>query len=187
MKFNLPILLTWARIVAIPFIVILYILPFHQAHLTAAIVFAIVALTDWLDGYLARSMNVVSRFGAFLDPVADKLLVAVVLVMLLAVYHNWVFVLCCMVIIGREIAVSAMREWLAEVGKRAKIAVSMLSKIKTVVQMLGIAFLLWAHPDLNSSIFWVGMVLVVIAAVLTVWTMWLYLKTAWPDLTLGEE
>jgi cardiolipin synthase (CMP-forming) len=183
MFFNLPTLLTWARIVAIPLIVGVFQLPLPDAerNLIATVLFVIVALTDWADGYLARRLNMTSSFGAFLDPVADKFLVCAALLVLveLARVHS----LIALVIIGREIAISALREWMAQIGASRSVAVHMLGKVKTVVQMVAIPFLLF-HGTLFGVIdtqVW-GTWLIYASAVLTIWSMVYYLQKALPEI-----
>ena len=183
MFFNLPTLLTWARIVAIPLIVGVFYLQLAPAlqNLLATVLFVVVALTDWLDGYLARRLNMTSSFGAFLDPVADKFLVCAALLVL--VHLNRLHALIAFVIIGREIAISALREWMARIGASRSVAVHMLGKLKTVVQMVAIPFLLF-----DGSLFGVidthawGTALIYIAAVLTIWSMVYYLRKALPEI-----
>jgi len=177
---NTPNLLTLLRIALIPVFVGLFYLP---APVMAAIVFTAAALTDWLDGYLARRLGQTSPLGAFLDPVADKLMVAVALVLLVEANPSPEFALPAAVIIGREITVSALREWMAEVGARAKVAVTMMGKIKTTVQMIAIILLILHEPVLGLPVFELGEVLLYIAAALTLWSMFLYLRVAWPSLS----
>ena len=183
MFFNLPTLLTWARIVAIPLIVGVFHLPLGEPdrNLIATVLFIVVALTDWADGYLARRLNMTSSFGAFLDPVADKFLVCAALLVLVELAR--VQSLVALVIIGREIAISALREWMAQIGASRSVAVHMLGKLKTVVQMVAIPFLLY-HGVLFGLIdtqLW-GTVLLYIAAVLTIWSMVYYLQKALPEI-----
>jgi CDP-diacylglycerol--glycerol-3-phosphate 3-phosphatidyltransferase len=183
MFFNLPTLLTWARIVAIPLIVGVFYLeiPGPAQNLVATVLFIVFALTDWADGWLARRLNMTSSFGAFLDPVADKFLVCAALLVL--VHLNRLHALIALVIIGREIAISALREWMAQIGASRSVAVHMLGKVKTVVQMVAIPFLLY-HGRLFGLIdthFW-GTVLIWIAAVLTIWSMIYYLQKALPEI-----
>src|SRR4030095_1258139 len=149
MFFNLPTLLTWARIVAIPLIVGVFYLDLHQPtrNLIATILFVVVAITDWADGYLARKLNQTSSFGAFLDPVADKFLICASLLIL--VHFDRVGAIVSLIIIGREIAISALREWMAQIGASRSVAVHMLGKVKTVVQMIAIPFLLFFGPPLR--------------------------------------
>ncbi len=180
---NLPIVLTWARIFMIPLLVGMYYLPSSVLAETtrdslAAFAFVFAALTDWFDGWLARRWNQTSSFGAFLDPVADKLMVSAALLILLALGR--VDVLIALVIIGREIAISALREWMAQVGARASVAVNWLGKVKTAAQMAAIPCLLYNRPAFGIDIAWWGTRLIEVAAVLTVWSMLYYLRRAWP-------
>jgi CDP-diacylglycerol--glycerol-3-phosphate 3-phosphatidyltransferase len=183
MFFNLPTLLTWARIVAIPLITgVFYIqLDPAQRNLIATVLFVVVALTDWADGYLARRLNMTSSFGAFLDPVADKFLVCAALLVL--VHEQRLHALVALVIIGREIAISALREWMAQIGASRSVAVHMIGKVKTVVQMIAIPFLLFDGTlfGLVDTRYW-GTVLIWIAAVLTIWSMIYYLRKALPEI-----
>jgi CDP-diacylglycerol--glycerol-3-phosphate 3-phosphatidyltransferase len=183
MFFTLPTLLTWARILAIPLIVGVFYLPLDGAtrNLIATVMFVVFALTDWADGYLARKLNQTSSFGAFLDPVADKFLVCAALLVLVHLDRADVFV--ALIIIGREIAISALREWMAQIGASRSVAVHMLGKLKTTVQMVAIPFLLYdgALFGLIDTRIW-GSVLIWIAAVLTVWSMIYYLKRALPEI-----
>src|SRR3990170_3516870 len=186
---NIPNLLTLLRLVLIPLFVLAYYLPYAWAHMVATGLFALAALTDWLDGYLARRLQQFSAFGAFLDPVADKLMVAAALVMLLAdpkvlphVLDGRLFAFVILVILGREIAVSALREWMAGLGRRSHVAVSFVGKVKTGSQMVAIPFLIWREPLWGLPTFKTGEVLLYIAAGLTLWSMVAYLKIAWPNL-----
>ena len=183
MFFNLPTLLTWARIAAIPLIVGVYYidLPLAQANLIATVLFVVFALTDWADGYLARRLNQTSAFGAFLDPVADKFLVCAALLIL--VHMNRVHVLVALIIIGREIAISSLREWMAQIGASKSVAVHMVGKLKTTVQMVAIPFLLYDGVLLGviDTRTW-GAVLILIAAVLTIWSMVYYMQKALPEI-----
>lgn len=183
MYFTIPTLLTWARIAAIPLIVGVYFLPGmaqHTQDLWAAGLFIVFALTDWADGYLARKLNQSSAFGAFLDPVADKFLVSASLLVLLHLGRVHVFV--ALIIIGREIAISALREWMATVGARSSVAVHMLGKLKTATQMLALPLLLYHQPigPFDAQLW--GSLLIVVASVLTLWSMFYYLRSAWADL-----
>lgn len=189
MPFNAPNLLTLLRLLLIPLFVAAYYSPFVYANAITTALFVAAAVTDWLDGYLARRLNQSSHFGAFLDPVADKLMVAAALVMLLAdprvqaqVLDVRLYACVILVILGREIAVSALREWMAEVGKRSRVAVSFLGKIKTTVQMVAIPFLLWREPLWGLPTLHVGEALLYAAAALTLWSMLVYLRAAWPNL-----
>ena len=183
MFFNLPTLLTWARILAIPLIVGLFYLGLAPAtqNLLATLLFVVTALTDWADGYLARKLNMTSSFGAFLDPVADKILVCATLLVLVKLGRLEDFI--ALVIVGREIAISALREWMAQIGASRSVAVHMLGKIKTTVQMLAIPFLLLDGQlfGLIDTRFW-GTLLIYIAAVLTIWSMVYYLRKALPEI-----
>ncbi|MFZ5556785.1 MAG: CDP-diacylglycerol--glycerol-3-phosphate 3-phosphatidyltransferase [Pseudomonadota bacterium] len=182
--FNLPNLLTWLRILLIPvFVAVFYVsdaaLSSHHKNLAATLLFALAAITDWLDGYLARALNQTSAFGAFLDPVADKLMVAAALVVL--VEFGRVDALIALIIIGREITISALREWMARIGEHKSVAVSVLGKIKTGTQMAAILLLLYQdHIALGLSGQAVGTVLIYVAAGLTLWSMLYYLKAAMP-------
>ena len=180
--FNLPNTLTWLRILMIPGVVVLYYLPFWWAHPAAGVGFALAGITDTLDGYFARKLGLTSRLGAFLDPVADKLIVAAALVLIVSGDARWFVVIMAVVIIGREIAVSALREWMAEIGARGRIKVSQLAKYKTIMQITGLSMMLFHHPLFGIAIYKLGVVLTAIAAVLTLWSMILYLRLAWPEL-----
>jgi cardiolipin synthase len=183
MFFNLPTLLTWARIVAIPLIIGIFYLPVDPAtrNLTATVLFVAVALTDWADGWLARRLNQTSSFGAFLDPVADKFLICAALLILLK--EARIDALVAFVIIGREIAISALREWMAQIGASRSVAVHMLGKVKTAVQMVAIPFLLFDGRLFGLiDTHWWGTALILIAAVLTVWSMVYYLQKALPEI-----
>jgi CDP-diacylglycerol--glycerol-3-phosphate 3-phosphatidyltransferase len=197
-RFNIALFLTWIRIAAIPLVVVIFMLPWTWAKPTAAVIFTLAGLTDWLDGYLARRLNLTSRFGAFLDPVADKLMVSTALVLILwaAPQHNlplvpgheMVLTVCAAIIIGREIVISALREWMAEMGERSTVAVSSIAKIKTIFQLVGVGAMLYTYPIFGVlPAYGIGFVLVVAAAVLTMWTMYLYLKAAWPALMAPED
>jgi CDP-diacylglycerol---glycerol-3-phosphate 3-phosphatidyltransferase len=194
MAWNLPNILTWLRILAVPLVPVLFYLPYHWADPAAGLLFAAASITDSLDGYFARRMGLTSRLGAFLDPVADKLIVAVALVLLaskeppdhIGMEFRWVIVMSACVIIGREIAVSALREWMAELGQRTKVAVSQLGKYKTILQMTGLSMLLYRYPLFGVDVYAIGLVLTVVAAALTLWSMVLYLRAAWPVLTAPE-
>lgn len=190
MDFTLPNLLTLARIMLIPLFVLVYYLPFPWANETGLAIFLLAAATDWLDGYLARRMGQHSRFGAFLDPVADKLIVTTALVLLAAdprvqasVFHRGAFAVVAAIIIGREIVISALREWMAELGKRATVAVSRAGKIKTVMQMVALSLLIYQAPVGYGFIFTIGEILLFVAAALTLWSMVFYLIEAWQSLS----
>jgi CDP-diacylglycerol--glycerol-3-phosphate 3-phosphatidyltransferase len=177
---KIPNILTLLRIVLIPVFILVYYLPGSWAPLAAAGIFSIAAITDWFDGYLARRLEQSSPFGAFLDPVADKLMVAAALVVLVETFAEPWMTVPAVIIIGREIVISALREWMAELGKRASVAVSMIGKIKTTLQMASIIILL-AFPPL-SVLSWIGVAALYGAALLTLWSMAIYLKAAWPFL-----
>lgn len=185
MPFNLPILLTWLRIVAIPLLIALYYVPAgwatpYERDLVATLIFMAAAFTDWADGYLARRLNQTSAFGAFLDPVADKLMVAAALIVL--VQLGRVDAVIAMIIIGREITISALREWMAKIGASKSVAVSMLGKVKTAAQMLAIPLLLHHVPVFGVDVSRLGNGLIWIAALLTLWSMGYYLRMAWPEI-----
>ena len=180
---TLPNILTLLRIALIPIFVASFYLPWEWRHLATAAIFGVAAATDWLDGYLARKLNQFTPFGAFLDPVADKLIVAAALIVLVQVHATAVFALPAIVIISREIVISALREWMAELGNRTSVAVSYVGKVKTTLQMVAIAVLLAVDPVLHPVWDQVGIVLLYIAAILTLWSMVIYLRAAWPELS----
>lgn len=184
MPINIPNLLTWFRIVMIPLFVGIYYLPgdvlsLHDKHMLSTLLFALAGVTDWLDGYLARHLNQTSAFGAFLDPVADKLMVAAALIVL--VQLGDVDALIAVIIIGREITISALREWMAQLGASKSVAVSMLGKVKTSFQMLAILLLLYHEPLFGLPIDWIGTALIYVATLLTLWSMVYYLRLAAPQ------
>jgi CDP-diacylglycerol---glycerol-3-phosphate 3-phosphatidyltransferase len=179
MVWNLPNTLTWMRIFAIPLMVIL---PYHWSDVAAGLLFAAAGITDSLDGYFARKMGQTSRLGAFLDPVADKLIVAVALVLIVSKDPHWWVVLVASVIIGREIAISALREWMAEIGQRTKVAVSQLGKYKTIMQIVGLSMMLFRWDIWFIPTYQLGLWLTTLAAVLTLLSMVAYLRAAWPEL-----
>ena len=185
MPLNIPNLLTWFRILMIPvFVAVFYVsndtISMHQKHLLTTFLFWLAAITDWLDGYLARALDQGSAFGAFLDPVADKLMVAAALIVLVKL--GLVDVIIAFIIIGREITISALREWMAQLGSSKSVAVSMLGKFKTAFQMLAILFLLYQEPLFGISTIWWGTLLIYLAAVLTLWSMVYYLMLAMPQI-----
>lgn len=184
---NLPNVLTLTRIALIPIFIAVFYLPWEWRHITTAAIFALAAATDWLDGYLARKLNQLTPFGAFLDPVADKLIVAAALILLLQVHATVIFVLPALVIISREIVISALREWMAELGKRTSVAVSYIGKVKTALQMISITVLLAVDPKLHPKWDQIGLLLLYIAAILTLWSMVIYLRAAWPELSKVPE
>ncbi|HEY4448315.1 MAG TPA: CDP-diacylglycerol--glycerol-3-phosphate 3-phosphatidyltransferase [Steroidobacteraceae bacterium] len=192
MAWNLPNTLTWTRIAAIPLIILLFYMPYPWADPAAGLLFAAAGVTDSLDGYFARRFGQISRLGAFLDPVADKLIVAVALVLLVSKVAEdtsasqllrIVIVLTAIVIIGREITISALREWMAEIGARRKVAVSQLGKYKTILQITGLSMMLYRWPLFGMPTYMIGVVLTVVAAAATIVSMLVYLRAAWPELT----
>ncbi|HSW14609.1 MAG TPA: CDP-diacylglycerol--glycerol-3-phosphate 3-phosphatidyltransferase [Solimonas sp.] len=185
MTLTLPLFLTLTRVAAIPVVLALFYVDVHisgheVSRQLATVIYAAAAITDWLDGYLARKWNQTSKFGAFLDPVADKLLVAVCLVMLLQDQPGGILAALTAVIIGREITISALREWMAELGSRAHVAVSWIGKVKTGFQMTSIGMMIWQIDTFGLPIYQLGYALLFIAAVLTIWSMVVYLRAAWP-------
>ena len=180
MPVNIPNTLTILRILLIPVLVVVFYMPFENHLLVAAGIFAAAAVTDWFDGYLARRLGQMTAFGAFLDPVADKLMVAIALVLLVERHDTLLFTLAACVIIGREIVISALREWMAELGKRTSVAVSYIGKVKTAFQMVAITGLLAINPSTDESWLLALCYLVLYAAaVLTLWSMVVYLRAAW--------
>lgn len=182
---NIPNALTWTRVALIPVLVVLFYLPFRWAYIAAAAVFALAALTDWLDGFLARQLEQTSRFGAFLDPVADKLMVAVVLVLLVQADPRMMMAIPAAIIIGREIAVSALREFMAELGQRATVAVALVGKLKTVLQMTALVLMLLREPLFDLPVYTIGMACLYAAVLMTLWSMAVYVRAAWPMLRAG--
>jgi CDP-diacylglycerol--glycerol-3-phosphate 3-phosphatidyltransferase len=185
-KANLANTLTWIRIAAIPIVVYCFFSSWHLARPVAGIVFAIAAFTDPLDGYIARRLKQTSKFGEFLDPVADKLMVAVALVLLVQGDPRVTVALIAATIIGREITVSALREWMASIGERSNVAVSRGGKIKTTLQMVGIGFMLYEQPMFSVDVYVVGYVLLLLAAGMTLWSMIVYLRAAWPSMASND-
>jgi len=180
---NLPNTLTWLRILMVPAIVVLfYLLPYPWADPAACAAFALAGITDSLDGYYARKLGQTSRLGAFLDPVADKLIVAAALILIVSRDPRWYVAIASIVIIGREIAVSALREWMAEIGARGRIKVSALGKYKTIMQIVGLSFLLFRQTLFGIPFYKLGLLLTAVAVVLTLWSMIAYLRLAWPEL-----
>ena len=185
MLLNIPILLTWLRIILIPLLIAVYYIPEAWVQgigrdLAATLIFVVAAITDWLDGYLARRWQQTSAFGAFLDPVADKLMVAAALIVLVQIGR--LDGILATIIIGREITISALREWMARIGAHKSVAVSMIGKIKTTAQMIAIPMLLYYAPLSGVDVFQVGTWLIYVAAVLTLWSMGYYMRMAWPYL-----
>lgn len=196
MTLTIPTILTLARIVMIPVLVLVFFLPFGWTNFVSAALFALASVTDWLDGWIARRYDQSSPFGAFLDPVADKLMVATSLFLIVQGHPTQWMACWAAVIVGREIAVSALREWMAELGQRAAVKVATIGKIKTTVQMIAITCLLYAvvpsggqprpQPWLGREVFLLGDWLLAAAAVLTLWSGYQYLRAAWPILR-GDE
>ena len=185
MQMTFPMILTLLRIALIPVLVLFFYLPYYWAPLATAAVFILAAITDWLDGYLARRMGLMSAFGAFLDPVADKLMVATALVLMVQIPPPIVapvilFTLSAAIIIGREIAISALREWMSEMGEGGTVKVGVLGKFKTIFQMVAISCLLYQYNLFGLPVALVGEMLLYLAAALTLWSMWEYLHAAWP-------
>ncbi len=178
---NTPNLISSLRILLIPVLILAFYYPSEWRHLILAAIFTIASISDWLDGYLARKLNQHTAFGAFIDPVADKVIVAVALILLIEEYSSIIITLPAIVIIGREIIISALREWMAEIGKRTSVAVSYIGKLKTTMQMIAIIILLVGAP--GTLISWVGIAVLYGAVILTLWSMLIYLAAAWSDLT----
>jgi CDP-diacylglycerol--glycerol-3-phosphate 3-phosphatidyltransferase len=180
-QLNIATALTWMRIACIPMVAAVFYSPVPWARPAAGGIFLLAALTDWLDGYVARRLQQTSQFGAFLDPVADKLMVAVALIVLLQADPRWEIAALAAIIIGREIAVSALREWMAGLGARHRVAVSAYGKLKTIMQMTGLCCMLYRDDLFGLPIYLLGLVFLTIAAVLTVWSMLGYIRAAWPS------
>lgn len=179
---NVPNTLTLIRIALIPVFVVVFYMPFGWSNLASAVVFTLAGITDWLDGYLARRLGQTSALGEFLDPVADKLMVAVALVLLVQSDPHWWLAIPSAVIIGREIAISGLREWMAEFGKRTRVRVAFVGKVKTAAQITAIILWLYREPVAGFPTLTVAYVLLYVAAVLTLWSMFVYLRSAWPTL-----
>jgi len=184
--FTIPNILTLLRIALVPFFVAGYYLPVSWSNELSAFLFTLAAITDWLDGFLARRWQQTTPLGAFLDPVADKLMVAAALIVLVQAHPSILMVIAAIVIIGREITISALREWMAELGARAQVAVSVLGKFKTAVQMVALIFLIYRDDLMGLPVFTIGYVLLYIAVVLTLWSMMIYIRAAWPTLS-GQD
>ena len=182
MKLTIPTILTIFRIALIPVLVVVFYLPYAWSNIAAAVIFALGAITDWLDGWIARRYGMYSKFGAFLDPVADKLAVAVALVLIVQYHHTVFMALIAAVIICREITISALREWMAEIGQRARVKVAGVGKLKTIVQMVALVMLIFREDWLGLPIFLIGESLLAVAAVLTLWSAYAYLRAAWPSM-----
>lgn len=179
---SVPNLLTFLRILLIPVFILVFYLPFEWAHVAAAFIFALGGATDWLDGFLARKLEQFSPFGAFLDPVADKLQVATTLLLLVGDKSLGYITLPAIVIVGREIVISALREWMAEIGRRTSVTVNYIGKLKTTLQMLALLLLIVYQPWV-SVLGTIGFILLYLAAILTIWSMVMYILAAWPELT----
>ncbi|MGB1342201.1 MAG: CDP-diacylglycerol--glycerol-3-phosphate 3-phosphatidyltransferase [Pseudomonadales bacterium] len=185
---SLPNLLTSLRILLIPVLVLcFYLFPLDVRYLASALIFSIASLTDWADGYLARRMGQMTPFGEFLDPVADKLLVAVALILLVEAHASALLAIPALVIVGREIVVSALREWMSKYSDQRGVRVSFVAKVKTGFQMTAIIVLLAQGPDLTAPLVILGYLLLYVAAGLTLWSMYQYLLIAWPDLSSGMK
>lgn len=184
---TLPNILTLLRIALIPIFVVVFYLPWEWRYVASASIFVLGSLTDWLDGYLARRLGQSTPFGAFLDPVADKLSVAAALVLLLEANPSPWFAMPALVIIGREIVISALREWMAELGQRASVAVSSIGKWKTAFQMVAISILLAFNPEQHQVVHYLGLGLLYASAILTLWSMYIYLKAAWQELVKSNS
>ena len=180
MKVTLPTAITLFRIALIPLFVLVFYLPFAWANVVATVIFAIASFSDWVDGYLARSMQLESSFGAFLDPVADKLMVVVVIVLLVEANPSIYVALPSIVIVAREISISALREWMAQLGASTTVKVSFIGKTKTVAQMLALGFMIFSEPLMGFPIFQIGLGIYYLAALLTLASMVIYLRAAWP-------
>ena len=185
-RLNLANFLTLLRIAAIPVVVVCFYSPLDYARPIAAILFGLAAITDMIDGWVARKFGQMSRFGEFLDPVADKLMVSIVLVMLVQAESGWFEDIIAMIIIGREITISALREWMATIGERANVKVSAAGKVKTTLQMFGIAFMVYQNDLFGLPIYTIGFVLLVLAAIMTIWSMMIYLRAAWPFIAADQ-
>ncbi len=191
---NIPNLLTLLRIALIPVFIIIFYLPWVYANQVCASIFALAAITDWLDGYLARRLGQMSAFGAFLDPVADKLMVATALILVVQADPTPALAIPAIIIVGREVSISALREWMAEMGERAIVAVTVIAKFKTAAQMLAILMLIYRETIWELPVYTIGYVLLYVSAILTVWSMLVYIKAAWPsmndpaaDLRINDE
>ncbi len=191
MQLNIPNSLTLLRLFLIPIFVLFFYLPLTWGHIAAAVIFAVAAATDWLDGYLARKLGETTAFGAFLDPVADKVMVTTALILLVegnpTAFSGMWLALPAAVIVAREITISALREWMAEVGERTAVAVKFIGKVKTSAQMLAIVLLLYREPIAGLDTAWYGFILFYVAAILTFWSMTVYLLAAWPVLVAQRD
>ena len=183
MQVTLPTLVTLFRVALIPLFVLVFYLPFSWANIAATAIFAIASFSDWVDGNLARSMQLESSFGAFLDPVADKLMVVVIIILLVEANPSIYITLPSVVIVAREISVSALREWMAQLGSSTTVKVSFIGKAKTVSQMFALGFMIFAEPFMGLPIFEIGLAIYYVAAILTIISMAIYLRAAWPVIT----
>jgi CDP-diacylglycerol--glycerol-3-phosphate 3-phosphatidyltransferase/cardiolipin synthase len=183
MRLTLPTAITLFRIALIPLFVVVFYLPYGWVNEVAFAIFALAAFSDWVDGYLARSMQQESQFGAFLDPVADKLMVVVIIVLLVQANPSIYVALPSLIIIAREISVSALREWMAQLGSSASVKVSFIGKTKTVAQMTALGLMIYADPLMSLPIFKIGLAIYYLAAILTIYSMVIYLRAAWPTIT----
>lgn len=180
MRVTLPTAITLFRIALIPIFVLVFYLPFAWANVVATVIFAVASFSDWVDGYLARSMQLESSFGAFLDPVADKLMVVVVIVLLVEANPSIYVALPSIVIVAREISISALREWMAQLGASTTVKVSFIGKTKTVAQMIALGFMIFSEPLMGIPVFQIGLAIYYLAALLTLASMVIYLRAAWP-------
>ncbi len=180
MHVTLPTAITLFRIALIPLFVVVFYLPYGWSHIAATVIFTLASVSDWVDGYLARSMQLESRFGAFLDPVADKLMVVVIIILLVEAHPSIYVALPSVVIVAREISISALREWMAEIGSSTTVKVSFIGKSKTVLQMIALGFMIYAEPFYGLPIFAIGLSIYYVAALLTIISMVIYLRAAWP-------
>ena len=187
MRLTIPTIITLFRILLIPVLVVVFYLPYAWTNMAAMLIFALGALTDWLDGYIARRYNMYSAFGAFLDPVADKLAVTVALFIVVQKHPSVFLALLAAIIVSREITISALREWMSNAGASAKVTVAIVGKFKTIVQMVAISMLLYQSDIWIFPVFRIGEWLLAIAAVLTLWSGAAYIISAWPDLKNGSK
>ena len=183
MRLTLPTAITLFRIALIPLFVVVFYLPFSWTNVAAAAIFFVASVSDWVDGYLARSMQLESPFGAFLDPVADKLMVVVIIVLLVQANPSIYVALPSVIIVAREISISALREWMAQIGSSATVKVSFIGKTKTVAQMFALGFMIFSDHFMGLPIFEIGLVIYYVAAILTIFSMVIYLRAAWPVIT----
>ena len=187
LKSNIANILTLIRIACIPLMVFVFFSSLENARPLSAIIFIIAALTDWLDGWVAREFDQSSKLGAFLDPVADKLIVCIALLIIVQSDPSIINTLVAIVIVGREISISALREWMAELGERHQVSVIAFSKLKTILQMVGLSCMLYQESLLDLDLYLIGMISLIVASILTVWTMVIYLIKAWPYLQGGAD